>query len=179
MFSLVQRRVRTHGVHFRRGFWRGCRRDDLTREFSSWINQAEHFWICHSLTGKMKEKTGSTVYKRKWTRASGSGDDATEVATRGERSNGVARRDATRRDATRCTVCCDASLLRKLDFSRLHARTTTGKSQTTENCPFHRPRDVGDARLNYVCIKVRLGIRRSVYCEVRTTLFCTARFISR
>lgn len=124
----------------------------------------------------MKEKTGSAVYKRKWGRVEmghGSGDDAAEVATRGERSN---RRDATRRDAR---ICCDASLLRKLDFSRLHARTTTSKSQTTENCPFHRPRDAGDARLNYVCIKVRLGIRRPVYCEVRATLFCTARFISR
>ncbi|KYN08885.1 hypothetical protein ALC57_18851 [Trachymyrmex cornetzi] len=100
----------------------------------------------------MKEKTGSTVYKRKWGRAM-----QQKLPLEGKEAA-----DTTRRDAR----MCDVSLLRKLDFSRLHARTTTSESQTTENCPFHKPRDSGDARLNYVCIKVRSGIRRPGYCEV-------------
>lgn len=67
---------------------------------------------------------------------------------------------------------CSESLLRKLDFSRLHAETPA--EPYTENCPVHGPGPRYDARLNYVCIKILPGIRCPVYCKVRATRSCFA-----
>lgn len=92
---------------------------------------------------------------------------------RGGRGGGREAANATRRTDVWCEFIAKTGFL-----ATARENNNRGKSQTTENCPFHGPQDSGDARLNYVCIKVRPGIRRPVYCEVRATLFCTARFIS-
>lgn len=69
----------------------------------------------------MKEKTGSSAYKRKWARAMR--QKLLLAGRRGKEEEG--KKQPARRDVR----MYDVSLLRKLDFSPLHARTTTGANR--------------------------------------------------
>lgn len=85
------------------------------------------FWICHSLYWKDERENGVVGIQKEMGQS-----DAAEVATREEEGGGEGRgrvEEGKEQPAQRDVRMYDVSLLRKLDFSRLHARTTTGANR--------------------------------------------------